>query len=477
MNSRIETIQFLAEYTHDPLKFVYAAFPWGKEGTELSDIDGPEQWQRDLLADIRDKIKTTDEVIREAIASGHGIGKSALVAWLILWAISTYEDTRGVVTANTATQLATKTWPELMKWYQLFLGKELFTITATAIFSVDQEHSKTWRIDAIPWSEVNTEAFAGLHNKGKRILLIFDEASAISNKIWEVAEGAMTDANTEILWCAFGNPTQNSGRFYDCFHKFRNLWRTVQIDSRSVSFSNKRQINEWKDTWGEDSDFFRVRVRGQFPDASPAQLISTIMVEQSRNLKLRKEQFDFAPVIIGVDPAWGGGDATAIVLRQGLMSKILGYIPKNDNDILIANLIAQWEDEYKADSVNIDLGYGTGIYSAGITMGRSWHLIAFAGKSPNRACANMRAYMWESMKQWIIHGGAIPDNQQMQDDLTTTQIKPRDDGLLQMQSKEWMKDHGSPSPNLGDALALTFALHIKKGQQTKIVANTSYTPF
>ena len=100
-NETTELVNFLAEFTHDPLKFVYAAFPWG-EG-ELKDMDGPEKWQADALADIRDKLKTPSEVIREAVASGHGIGKSALVAWLILWAISTFEDTRGVVTANIVT--------------------------------------------------------------------------------------------------------------------------------------------------------------------------------------------------------------------------------------------------------------------------------------------------------------------------------------------------------------------------------------
>lgn len=478
----IETIEFLAEFTHDPLKFVYAAFPWGEEGTTLAKIEGPEEWQQRLLADIRDNIKTTEDVIREAIASGHGIGKSAMVSWLVLWAISTHEDMRGVVTANTATQLATKTWPELIKWHQLFIGKDLFTITATSIFSVDKEHEKTWRIDAIPWSETNTEAFAGLHNQGKRLLLIFDEASAIANPIWEVAEGAMTDANTEIIWCVFGNPTRNSGRFYDCFHRFRNLWRTEQVDSRTVCFSNKKRIQEWIDTWGEDSDFVKIRVLGQFPSASETQLISTTLAMQARGKKMRPDQYNFAPAIIGVDPAWMGGDATAIVLRQGLMADVLAVIPKNDNDTLIANMVARFEDEYKAMSVNIDLGYGQGIYSVGATMGRSWHLISFASKSPNVACYNMRAYIWDKMRLWLLEGGAYPEgkhSQQLQDDMTGVEIKPRDDGLLQLQSKEYMKSKGIPSPNLADALALTFAINVRpqgmRGRQN--VANTKYQLF
>ncbi|WP_196606777.1 terminase [Pectinatus frisingensis] len=459
-NETVELVNFLAEFTHDPLKFVYAAFPWG-EG-ELKDMDGPEKWQADLLADIRDKLKTPSEVIREAVASGHGIGKSALVAWLILWAISTFEDTRGVVTANTATQLGTKTWPELIKWYQRFIGKPLFTITATAIFSTEADHQKTWRIDAIPWSDTNTEAFAGLHNQGKRIIVIFDEASAISNQIWEVAEGAMTDDNTEIIWCAFGNPTRNTGRFFDCFHRQRQYWYTQQIDSRTVRFSNKKTIKQWIEEWGLESDFVKVRVLGQFPNSSENQFISTELATAGRGKHLNEAQYKFAPVIICCDPAWSGGDATAIIMRQGLACSLLANFPRNDNDFVIAQTLAQFEDRYKADAVIIDLGYGTGIYSAGKTMGRSWMLVSFAEKSPDPDCLNMRAYIWKEMREWLKQGGAYPDDQQFYDDLVGPETKPRADGVIQLESKADMKKRGLPSPNKGDALALSFSRHVTK---------------
>jgi hypothetical protein len=117
-------VQDVAKFHADPLGFVMYAFPWG-EG-ELEGFDGPDEWQRAALIEIRDGIKLPNQVVREAIASGHGIGKSAFVAWLILWAMSTREDTRGVVTANTDTQLRTKTWPELVKWKNLSVNKFMF---------------------------------------------------------------------------------------------------------------------------------------------------------------------------------------------------------------------------------------------------------------------------------------------------------------------------------------------------------------
>src|ERR1039458_1186404 len=88
----------------------------------------------------------------------------------------------------------------------------------------------------------------------------------------------MTDENTEIIWLAFGNPTQNTGRFRECFGKFKHRWKTFQIDSRTVEGTNKEQINKWIDDYGEDSDFVRVRVRGEFPRAGSSQFIASDVV-------------------------------------------------------------------------------------------------------------------------------------------------------------------------------------------------------
>ena len=184
------------------------------------------------------------EAVRSAVASGHGIGKSALVSWIILWAMSTLPDTRGVVSANTEGQLRTKTWPELAKWHGLCLNRDWFEYTATSLHSVLAGRDRTWRVDAITWSENNTEAIAGLHNKGRRAFVLLDEASAIPDPVWDTIEGALTDAGTELLWCVFGNPTRNTGRFRECFAggRFAHRWQPRQIDSRSVAMTNKGQI-------------------------------------------------------------------------------------------------------------------------------------------------------------------------------------------------------------------------------------------
>lgn len=474
-----QLIADITEFRGDPLGFVLYAFDWGNN--ELKDFDGPEDWQVKVLGEIRDGLKNVNEVIQEAVASGHGVGKSCLVAWLILWALSTMEDTKVVVTANTENQLKTKTWPELAKWHRLFIASHWFKYEATSLHAIDKSHEKTWRADMIPWSEKNTEAFAGLHNKGKRILIIFDEASSIPDIIWEVTEGALTDKDTEIIWVAFGNPTRNTGRFADCFRKYRHRWNAHHVDSRTVRITNKDHIQKWIEDYGENSDFFKVRVRGEFPNQSDRQFISTDLIDAARGRHLRENEYNFAPVIIGVDPAWTGSDEFVIYLRQGLMSKMLGKYAKNDDDMEMAGYIAKFEDDYNADAVFIDMGYGTGIASAGNSMGRTWRLVSFADASADPGCLNKRMEIWNLGKQWLKNGGAIPDDPILCDQMASPEYTVRLDGKMVLESKDAMKKRHVESPNRPDALFLTFAYPVKKRERNILknkleFANHEYSP-
>jgi hypothetical protein len=486
-NLEQQLIDDIAGFTHDPLGFVLYAFDWGV-GELAKFPDGPDQWQREVLTEIGDKLKSgaisgVSEAIQIAVASGHGIGKSAKVSWIILWALSTFEDTKGVVTANTDNQLRTKTWAELAKWYRLCIVKDWFHCTATAIFSKDKEHEKTWRIDMIPWSVNNTEAFAGLHNQGNRILIVFDEASSIDDPIWEVTEGAMTDEDTEIIWVAFGNPTMNTGRFRECFGKYKHRWSHRQIDSRTVKITNKAQIAKWIEDYGVDSDFVKVRVRGMFPSASLKQYISTEDVDKAYGRHYRTDQYDFAAKIITVDPSWEGDDEFVIGMRQGLQFKVLAHYPKNDNDVQMANIIMRLEDEHQADAVFIDGGYGTGIVSVGRSLGRTWQLVWFGEKAIDPGCINKRAEMWKLTRDWLKEGGAIPEDPILHADLIGPQTVGRPDGKLQIESKADMKRRGIASPNRGDALCLSFAYPVAKSMRhihpslDKSGIQTEYDPF
>jgi len=191
--------------------------------------------------------------------------------------MSTRPELVGTVTANTFNQLKGKTWAELARWHRRAINAYWFKWTPTRFQLV--ESPQTWFIDALPWSKEASEAFAGTH--AQHVLMVMDEASAIPDIIWEVAEGAMT---TGGFFFAFGNPTRNTGRFRECFGRFSHRWTTRQVDSRTAKMVNQDQIKEWLADYGEDSDFFRVRVRGVFPNVGDRQFIGTALAEDAARL-------------------------------------------------------------------------------------------------------------------------------------------------------------------------------------------------
>lgn len=478
----LETLlDHLSSCRGEPLRFVETVFPWG-EG-ELRGRTGPEPWQRDLL--LRAGQVSPDRAVLEAVASGHGVGKSTLVSWLILWSLSTAADTRGVVTANTETQLKTKTWAELAKWYRLFLGRDLFKLEATCLFSIDPEHTKTWRVDMVPWSERNPEAFAGLHNAGRRVFMIYDEASSIPDIIWETSEGFLSDERTERLWFAFGNPTRSVGRFRAAFGDSR--WHTTQVDSRDVSFTNKDQITSWERAYGEDSDFFRVRVRGVFPRVGASEFIPAHFVEEARRRDAVVHPFE--PLVIGVDVARFGDDETVIVVRKGRDARTIPAIRLRGLDTMaVAARVVELALAYRADAVMIDGGgVGGGVVDRCRQLRLSVYDVQFGGKadrgdllSQGEAYANKRAEMWGALRAWIP-SASIEDSDELAAQLVgpTYAFNGRDE--IQLERKADLKARGLPSPDWADALALTFAYpvlpSIGAGHYLPVRPEADYNPY
>jgi hypothetical protein len=463
-------ISDLAGFSNDPVRFVYWAFPWGEEGGPLALESGPEDWQLQILKDVKNGLPL-NKAILEAVASGHGVGKSALVSWLILWGISTLEDTRGVVTANTETQLRTKTWAELGKWYHLFIAREFFKLTATSIYSADPEHERTWRIDMVPWSERNTEAFAGLHNKNRRLVVIFDEASAIPDIIWETSEGALTDADTQILWAAFGNPTRSSGRFRQCFPggDRAHRWQHYRVDSRTVRFSKKEQIKEWIDDYGLDSDFVRVRILGEFPSFGIIEFIGEADIALGVLADALASMYD--PLVLGVDVARFGDNESVIYPRRGLDARTLPLMRFMGLDtVQLAAKVAEVALANDVDAIFVDEGgVGAGVVDnlrrvnkltvIGVQFGGAADRI---GDENSERYANKRAEMWGLMRWNLRHGLAIPNDEALKAQLMAPQYGFNLRDAIQLEKKSDMVKRGAASPDIADALALTFAYPVAK---------------
>ena len=466
----------LDSFEFDPLGWVFWAFPWGEAGTALADDIGPETWQAEQLQRIGDKLRLGGDlgaVVEEDVTAGHGVGKSAKVAWLILWAISTRSDTRGIITANTDTQLRTKTWAELGKWHQLFIARDLFTLTATALYSADAGKDRTWRIDQIPWSKERSEAFAGMHNKGNRILVIFDEAAGIDDKIWEVTEGALTDEKTQIIWCRYGNPTRTSGRFYDkCSKPRRN--HVTRVDSRTVRFTNKTQIADWIDEYGEDSDFARVRIRGMFPRAGASNFISAELVEIARRRVIPESEYQTWPLLLSVDPARFGDDWTIITLRQGYKIHWQRGMRGFDG-VDVAGRVKEICDEVKyirfiAYDAN---GNGADLDSSLRRMTSLPELVPVMWGVPARDSKqyfNQRAECWGRMRDWLKFAD-IPDTDDLGTELTSLDYGYDADFRIQIQSKKDIKRNGGKSPDRADSLALSFVIDAMdlKGSAVKAI--------
>jgi len=459
-NPEADLVQDILGFEKDPLTFVKYAFPWGSgelEGQEILD------WQAEYLDDVGRRLRAqgsregVSDVIRKAVASGHGIGKSALVAWLILWAMSTFPDTKGVVTANTESQLKGKTWAELGKWYRLAINKHWFKFTATALFAADPEYERTWRIEMAPWSERNTEAFAGLHNQGKRLLVVFDEASAIPDLIHEVTEGALTDKGTQIIWAQFGNPTRPEGRFHDCFGLLRHRWSPISIDSRSVPITNKEQIQEWIDDYGDDSDFVRVRVKGEFPRTGSSQFIPTDVVEDA----MRRDRWvdDGAPLIMGIDVARFGEDRSTIVWRKGDDAVVVPWEEFRGMDLMaLSSICADRITTHQPEAIFVDgTGVGGGVVDRLNQLGHGVIDVQSGSRATDDVrFANKRAEMWSNMREWLRRG-ALPDSRDLKSELVGIEYGYDNRGRYQLEKKSDLKKRGQPSPDLADALSLTFA--------------------
>jgi hypothetical protein len=454
----------LASFYDDPLGYVLWCFPWGVPGGPLADSPGPRTWQREYLVELGKQIRARGFDGKVPVApvllnttSGHGIGKSALTAMLIKFIHDTRPYSKGVVTANTGDQLKTKTWAELGKWHSMSLTKDLseYYNTRGNMALVSKESPQTWRVDAMTCKEENSESFAGLHSATSTPFYIFDEASAIPEKIFEVAQGGLTDG--EPMWFLFGNPTRNTGYFRETFGKLRHRWTSPrQIDSRTVEGTSKVLFDQWAVDYGEDSDFFRVRVKGEFPRAAVCQLIPEDIVDAAMKRVLVERDYMWQPIVLGLDVARYGDDKTVLYQRQGLAAKKIAEWRELDL-MTLASLVKECRMRVKARAVFIDVGMGAGVIDRLRQLGESPIEVNFGGKATDGQAANKRAEMWLRMKKWLESGAGIPDDRDLRADLIGVEygFDARDKILLE--KKEDMKRRGLPSPDDGDALALTFA--------------------
>lgn len=463
----------------DPLAFVLMTFPWGQQGTPLANFDGPRRWQREVLQELaghiaENKGRIDFETFRMAVSSGRGIGKSALVSWIVIWMLTTRIGSTTIVSANTESQLTTKTWPEITKWASMALNKHWFEPIATRITIAKwltecverdlKRDTRLWAAHAQLWSAENPDAYAGTHNYDG-VLVIFDESSGIPDPIWSVTDGFFTENTPDRFHLAFSNPRRNTGYFYEAFHAKRDFWRTKIVDARSVEGTDKKVYQQIIDEYGADSAQAHVEVYGMFPNESDDQFISSLLVDEAMERPRYKDPT--APVVIGVDPARFGADATVIAVRQGRDIISLKRYQGVDTMETVGRVIEAIET-YKPVLVVIDEGgVGGGVVDRlkeqrykvvrGVNFGQKSRTPLMWG--------NKRAEMWGAMREWL-KTASLPLDRRLKTDLISPLVKPDSRGTMFLEGKKDMKARGLASCDSADAICVTFAYPV--GQREHI---------
>ena len=376
-----------------------------------------------------------------------------------------------VVTANTEPQLRTKTFPEIRKWATMSIMSNWFEHLATAIKPAEwlsqalkstKQDDAYWYIAAQLWSEETPDAFAGMHSQ-LGMMVLFDEASGIPQPIWPVTQGFFTDNILHRVWLAISNPRNPMGPFYDCFHKNRSEWRPVSIDARSVEENDHSLYESIIRQYGPDSDQARVEVYGKFPRQGDTQFIGRDLVQDAGERDVVEDPG--APLILGIDPARYGDDEAVFRLREGRDARSFKpvVLPKMSLTAL-ATRAAQHIDQYNPDAVLIE---GDGVGGGLVDILRSWgykvqEVTVGGGADDKERYANKRTEMWGEMALWLETGCIDPLDEDLREDLCGPQYEFTQTGQYKLEAKDKMRKRGVPSPNHGDALAITFGRKISR---------------
>src|SRR5215471_15165690 len=298
--------------------------------------------------------------------------------------------------------------------------------------------------------------------------------------------GGLTDG--EAMHFCWGQPARKSGRFYEiAFGKLRDRWNVRSIDSRTARFTNKELIAEWINDHGEDSDFCRVRVRGVAPRAGELQYIDSERVWQAQ--QRAAVSFPDDPLIAGFDVAGrasmfsvsgprgdggtrrdtsGSGAWNVIAFRRGLDARTIPPIripgeATTDRSVMLAKLTELLNDRrpsHRIAMMFVDSAFGSPYVERLRAMGfTNVQEVNFGSPSPDRHQANMRAFMWNKLRDWL-QKGAIPSDPLLEMDLVGPGFHLNRSEQLVLESKQDMTKRGIASPDNADALALTFATHV-----------------
>ena len=446
-----EILKRLEIWYDDPVKFV-------KEALGVV----PEPWQ----ARTMNQIQKNDRI---AVKSGHGVGKSALLAWVILWWLLTRFPSKVACTAPTSHQLDDVLWGEIAKWYRMLPDglRVLLTVTSDKVF-LNAAPQESYAVARTARKE-KPEAFQGFHSSN--MLFIVDEASGVDPIIFEVGEGAMSTAGAKTLLT--GNPTRTSGYFYDVFNKMKKWWVTSTVSCSESSQSTDIYVQQMADKWGTESNVYAVRVLGEFPKDDDDAVIPRALLHSAvdRDIIIHPSE----PVIWGLDVARFGSDKTALCIRKGRSMPNPIETWQGKDTMQVAGIIkGKYDKVLRFDTerpiaIMVDsIGIGAGVVDRLREMGLPVRGVNVAeSASVDTLYARLRDELWFRAKDYF-EGKDVTmcADDDLIEELASVKFAYTSLGKLKAESKDEMKKRGLPSPDLADAFCLTLAHNNMPGNNT-----------
>lgn len=394
---------------------------------------------------------------RHSVRAGHGVGKGVVLAILALWFPLTHHDSKCVLTGNSQDQLRDNNWPEIRKWHAKLpqaLGEQIQIDEERLYVKAKPEMAFVVRRTA---SKNNPEALQGIH--AKFVLYLVDEASGIDDIVFEVAQGSMSTAGA--ISCLFSNPTRNSGFFFDTHNKLRNRWRTWRVNCEDVPRA-RGHIQDVIDSYGRDSNKYRVRVLGEFPTADDDVVIPLGIMEAART---RDVETSSVLPYWGVDVGRFGEDSSALAKRKGnrLLEPVKEWHGK-DTMQLVGLIHAEWKltsEPLRPAKIFVDvIGIGSGVVDRlreldlpvqGVNVSES--------ASSDERFFRQRDELWWRGREWFqALDCAIPNDEALIAELSAPTYDYASNGKIVVESKKDMKKRQIKSPNKADAFLLTMAM-------------------
>lgn len=440
----------ILSWWRDPVKFVRDLF-----GVE------PDLWQADVL-------RAFPKQPRQAMKACKGPGKTTVLSWLAWNFLTTRPHPKVVATSITSDNLADGLWTEMAKWRQRApLLRESFDWQKTRI--VSKEYPETWWMSARTWPKSadpgqQADTLAGLH--ADYLFFILDEAGGIPDAVMAAAEAGLANAGQEgkeAHIAIAGNPTHLEGPLYRACTTEAHMWHVTEITADPDDPKRTPRVTvEWArkqiQKYGRDNPWVLVNVFGKFPPSSLNALLGPDDVRAAMAREPRPQDYMHAARILGIDVAREGDDRSVIFPRQGIVAG-RPIVLRNADSLQGAGTVANKWNEWDATAAFVDNsgGFGAGWIDQLRAIGKSPIGIQFAGKPVDPRYVNKRAEMWFLMAEWIKGGGCLPtDLTEIVAELTTPTYFFKGD-RFQLEDKDQIKERLGRSPDLADALALTFA--------------------